>query len=597
MSIVQISCEKMINRGREVKNYKPFSLYTKLLVKLVIYLIIPLAIVSIILYRNLIIENEKNYNSNIEIIMNQNNNQRESYINNMLQIADSIASKVNLTGFMITKYKNINITYYDNVIRNIVEKNLGENGPYKIKIYYENKTIPRGFGIFYNYNDVEESEIIRGFIESDIREMWVTPSMALNEKENIYKNFKNHYTYLRKVVIEEKVAYILALSIGEEEMDGYLKENYSDSKYNLNQYFETAEYILLNRSSNKIEGQPLLEDLEGFLQKFEKYGYNIKKLAFDRFPQKLIYIWKPNYSKSYIAFGIIVFSILIVIFIMSIIKFIKNIFNTIYQCIDELEQSIRLGNYNKFEMNTRDENSLMILESIEILKIKKMFNQLIDKIQELLFIVAKESSLAKESQLRALQHQINPHFMYNTLEVFAYKMELYEHFEEADAMVSFAEMLRYNISFSSKYATVKDEIAQVYNYINIQCIKYEMKLEVDVPKEMYDIEMIRFILQPIVENSFTHGYKDETLKIYIKAYIEEEYIIFEIKDNGKGMSESKLKELRNALKEEEEAEGQIGLRNINKRLMLFYHGDYQLEIESNLNENMKVIIKIPKYIK
>ena len=223
-----------------------------------------------------------------------------------------------------------------------------------------------------------------------------------------------------------------------------------------------------------------------------------------------------------------------------------------------------------------------------------MFNELIDKIQDLMVKSVEQSTILKQSQLQALQHQINPHFMYNTLEVFAYKMEKYEHYQESDAISAFAEMLRYNITSTKKLTLLKDEISQLENYVKIQSLKYEVDFELNISEELLEQEMLRFIIQPIVENCFTHGYKGELLKIVISGIDLDSHMMIEICDNGLGMSSNHHECAGEIIMVEENSNEHIGLQNIIKRLNLFYSGDYKMEIESKVNQFTMVMITIPK---
>ncbi len=201
----------------------------------------------------------------------------------------------------------------------------------------------------------------------------------------------------------------------------------------------------------------------------------------------------------------------------------------------------------------------------------------------------------KESEIKALRQQINPHFLYNTFETFSYRMELHHLYEEADAMVSFSNMLRYNMSGSEAFSTLALELAQVDDFMNIQRLKYEnIEYDVNVPLALYDLKVPRFILQPIIENCFTHGYYNRDMYIMLNVWHDDSYIFFEIFDNGRGLSESELALINEALDtgEDKDRVG-IGLSNINRRLQLFYSEESKIQIYSKELQSTILNWKIP----
>lgn len=217
---------------------------------------------------------------------------------------------------------------------------------------------------------------------------------------------------------------------------------------------------------------------------------------------------------------------------------------------------------------------------------------------QLLKLTLKQAALLKDTQLMALQHQINPHFLYNALEVFSYKMELYHHEEEAEAIVSLSRLLRYNVAESNGYAALAEELKQVDHYLCIQRMKYrEIEFENRIDQKYLCAEVPRFLLQPLIENSIVHGYCGRPLSIVLSCAAEEGFLRFEIWDNGKGMAGEEEEALNKAL-QSTEAEGRpgaigIGLNNINSRLRLLYADACRITVESREMEFTKLSFRIP----
>ena len=274
-----------------------------------------------------------------------------------------------------------------------------------------------------------------------------------------------------------------------------------------------------------------------------------------------------------------------VIFPLINIRFVRQIFSRIVECIDRFSAQVKSGCYQPMPVDGEN----------EVAQITSAFNALIKKIQNLMDLTAKQTALAKESQLKALRQQINPHFMYNTLEVFAYRMELYGHEEESDAIASFSGLLRYSLAKSGTYVTLREEMEQVRRYIQIQRLRYEdVSFQLQIVPELMDAKLLPFSLQPLVENCFIHGYSGSSLAIRLTCKLSSEGLYVEIWDNGKGMSQSQLENVRESLdRGKDGADSGIGLGNIDQRLKLFYSDKSGIRLDSLEGFWTKVWFQIP----
>ena len=205
--------------------------------------------------------------------------------------------------------------------------------------------------------------------------------------------------------------------------------------------------------------------------------------------------------------------------------------------------------------------------------------------------IQKETAY-KDAQLKALLLQINPHFIYNTLDMFAGKLTLDGEFETADYICDFAQMIRYNTMTSTELPLEK-ELEHVINYVNLEKCRYgdSVELRIHVPEELRQIIIPRFLLQPIVENSFEHGFTgmapEEKRQIIITARKMEDRMILRVRDNGRGMSLKQVEEMNQKFSQPYDAialrhqkEHGIGLDNINDRLQIFSHSNDRLVLRS-----------------
>ncbi|WP_157950094.1 sensor histidine kinase [Vallitalea okinawensis] len=236
------------------------------------------------------------------------------------------------------------------------------------------------------------------------------------------------------------------------------------------------------------------------------------------------------------------------------------------------------------------------------LKIKEMLVEIDQLNKEALY----EQQLALNAELKALQTQINSHFIYNTLETFKMMAEIDENYELSDLITNFGDLLRYSMKWNEKKTvTLSQELVYIQKYIALLNVRfdYEINLMIHVNEELLEVEIPKMSIQPIVENSFIHGIeaKCEDSNIIIDA-VEDlgcDAICITITDDGIGMHKNQLKSINRALRgididHDETTEMGIGIKNISDRIKLFYGIDYGITYESVQNKFTKAIIKVPK---
>ncbi len=209
----------------------------------------------------------------------------------------------------------------------------------------------------------------------------------------------------------------------------------------------------------------------------------------------------------------------------------------------------------------------------------------------------------RKAVLSALKNQINPHFIYNTLSCVKNIGTQYDDSRIAEICDSIIQILRYSIK-DAPTATVKEEIEVLKSYLAIQSYRIEGRFDyrISVDESIMGYKMLRFLLQPILENSVMHGIspKKNVGKVQLSGNVEDDKIIFNISDTGVGMTPEALESLRKKLSEDhntqnrEDDEHGLGLTNINSRLRLFYGDEYSIKINSILNVGTFITISFPK---
>lgn len=257
-------------------------------------------------------------------------------------------------------------------------------------------------------------------------------------------------------------------------------------------------------------------------------------------------------------------------------------------------EQVKQGNLViRLEADTQDEISLLIQE----------FNDMMRQVDELIHTVEAKQILLKEAEIKALQQQINPHFMHNIMATIIGLAS--EGMDEEVITVSecMGDMLRYNMHFEN-VTDLRKEMKQIRNYVTVLKIRFEGRFDVfyDVDEECMDCSIVKFTLQPLVENAISHGLRDTRsdgmLRIRIKR--EEGHISILIFDNGCGIGKEQLVELNRRLQETSERPLEyidqyksLGLLNVHLRLKMYFGESYSIEIFSKEKKGTCVSIKIP----
>lgn len=231
------------------------------------------------------------------------------------------------------------------------------------------------------------------------------------------------------------------------------------------------------------------------------------------------------------------------------------------------------------------------------------FNHMAAKLEEMILNLIEKETAHRDAEVRALQSQINPHFLYNTLESLRMESELRGHDDIALALASLGKLFRYNIKWIGGLAQLYQEIDHVNNYITIMKIRYRGRIDfnTEILDDLLNCTVIKMMLQPLVENCFHHAFKnkDGLWAITIKGYISDEVLIIEIIDNGLGIEKEKLEATNRYLNRnmdiiaDKKAGSSIGVWNVNKRIKMQFGDEYGINIESTEQIGTKVIIRIP----
>lgn len=229
----------------------------------------------------------------------------------------------------------------------------------------------------------------------------------------------------------------------------------------------------------------------------------------------------------------------------------------------------------------------------EVGDLSESFNEMTDRIAELMEKFEKEQIEKRESVLWALKAQINPHFLYNTLDSIVWMAEAGQNEDVVEMTSALAKMLRASIGRDSETATLRLELENIRNYLRIQKYRYKSKLnyEIDVPEKLYNRRVEHLSLQPLVENAIYHGIRERREGGLITVFAEEREgnLVIAVEDNGVGMTEERIREIMNR----EESVKSMGVRNVDNRIKLTFGSEYGLKIESKPGVGTRVTMTLP----
>jgi len=235
-------------------------------------------------------------------------------------------------------------------------------------------------------------------------------------------------------------------------------------------------------------------------------------------------------------------------------------------------------------------------DEISFLTLK--FNSMIQQLSDLMEHTKQEQIKKREIELQMLQAQINPHFLFNTLNSLKWTAAINHVPVVSDGLTALAELLRNTIVDKKEMIPLRDEISNIENYIIIQRLRFGtlFTIEYNIEESLLDASVLKFILQPIVENSLIHGLdgaEQNNPIIFISAQMIGEQLKITVGDNGRGMNEEQLKRLLDFTYREKHRLSNIGVRNVHERIQLNFGTIYGITIHSQINEGTQVLLTMP----
>jgi len=353
--------------------------------------------------------------------------------------------------------------------------------------------------------------------------------------------------------------------------------------------------------SGKLNGK--LTNQSGVFQ-IEEYGV-LKNIFYDKsigLGCTLLYIAGTDFfsDNTHGTYNVILFSSLLLMLLNVLIVFLFN--NKVYRPITNIENALHAIVTGETELKLEN-----VKEGNELYPLYNDLNALTDRLKRLIDSEYTASLMKKQAEIDALQSQINPHFLYNTLESIR-GQAIEEGVTGIEKMVkALADIFRYSITNKNAMVTLEEELKNIDNYLNIQQFRFNNKFIVikNIEEDTKKCLIPKLIIQPLIENAIIHGLetKEEKGTIKITARSTADSVIINVEDDGEGIDKEKLDVISECLaygvnlKETKDIKVGLGLININERIKLIFDGTYGLNLYSIKNIGTNAELRIPKTLK
>lgn len=330
------------------------------------------------------------------------------------------------------------------------------------------------------------------------------------------------------------------------------------------------------------------ENSEGFIRYQEK-GYYLSKSKICNNELQVYTITSHDMeSKLFYIMGmfiLFIFAAIIIITYFTSRKVAKKSTRDISKIAEAFEQ-VKKGNLERY---------LNIDSSIEFKEIGEAYNLMLDGLKKNIKENKELTRHAAFAQVKQLEAQFNPHFLFNTLDNIRFMSKIDP--DASDNMIiALSTLLRYSISNAEEEIRVEEDMRYTESYLTILKIRYNRRFtyEIDLEEKVKKYLIPKLMIQSIIENAVKYGYEEvDTLHVTIKGFEKDGNLIFICKDNGGGMKEDLLKQIRENLLQPVNRTNHHGIYNIHRRIQLMYHGDYGVTLESKLGEGTVVTLTLP----
>jgi len=578
------------------KKLNDMSLKYKLLVLYLVFIFIPITINNLLFYNRISNDVMSTNMNRITSSVEKTKNEFRRMVNGVMTLSHAIYKEDNLYSLLDREYSNLNeyFTYYRDYLRPMMDKyliayDIIEN----ICIYTNNLTIPEA-GSYCQLNDnVRKSSwfLKLADFDNDILICFFIDDNPLYPKKRV-----SLFRYLDNLS-QDRYTKILRIDLNYDRITQILSDNGN-----------IGDVFLIDGENNIVcSTKPNVVTSEVLPATTENLGAGRKDfvVSLDFEDVTSLSGWKLTgvFDSGQITEALrntIIFSVMVSIICISTattaILLISKSYNKRIIKISRHMDKIKKEEFCLIEGNrSKDEIGLLIED----------FNNMIQKIRSLIEDVYKADLQKKnlelerkQAELNALQSQVNPHFLFNTLESLRVRSLLKDETETAEMIHHLSKIYRGMFIWKNDIITVKEEIEFINDYLELQKYRFADKFdyEVNVPEDVLACRIPKMTIQPFIENSCVHGMKKQIDEGFIYLGIEKlgDRLVINIRDNGIGMSEEKLSKILSSLNNDQYFHNDnIGIKNVYNRLKLYYGDQFQFDIRSSSNVGTQIYISIP----
>lgn len=430
-------------------------------------------------------------------------------------------------------------------------------------------------------------------------ENMINSAVVASEFSLDFKKDFDYETYLLLVENKSVEESNLEKMLGEANRIVGRLEGLTDSNTNMNHLKSVKKYLAsLETYKDRIE-ENISEGnkYEDNIEIWENDVQIVTSLVQDTISQYIFYeirdlqLSRTEYQEFFmdmIRFSLIVFAVILMVIIFLSYYIPLSITRPIRK-LSEVTEQVAKGN-----LEVRSQ----VRSGVEINMLSDSLNTMIDKINELLRQVTEEQVRLRKAEFELLQSQINPHFLYNTLDAIIWLAESGEEKKVVDMVGSLSEFFRTSLNRGEDMVTIKKELQHVGSYLEIQQMRYQdiLRYEIQVPEELYRYLIPKITIQPLVENALYHGIKNKRGfgQIVISGKIETDHFVIQVKDNGIGITEERLTQVNDGIRDKVLTGNDIyGLYNVNERIRLNFGEKYGLSLESTYGEGTVASLSLP----
>lgn len=491
------------------------------------------------------------------------------------------------TYFQYNEFKNI-INLYSSEIRDI-------------RIYSDNPSLLESGQIMKLTPDVVKTDWYNKISRADGRICWQYLPNATG------KSFNMCLTRVVRSLASYKKLGVLIISINEDYLNSLVRSEPYDTFFvdDLGHIFSAADRRLLGKNlvdtglsviygvdEGTVDIDYMNKPAKAIIKRFDPSVYNGSYKIISIVPVSVIE--EQANSSALLVAGIMTISLLLAFVLILIFS---NAISKRIRILSRDMHKVALGNFDITPVITGEDEIGQLFTDMNL-----MANSIRDLVQEVYVTKAQKDKLAirqKEIKLELLANQINPHFLFNTLETIRMKAHVNGQKELAEIVKLLGRIMRRNLEIGSEMITVESEVELVQCYLEIQRFRYGNRINYDIffeDEEIKKVKILPLTIQPLVENAIVHGleFKEGEGHVSVRMYRKNFYLFISVQDDGEGMTNEKLQEVLDSLDDMEDNLGKrVGLRNIHQRLKLFYGEEYGLRIYSQKNGGTKIDIMLP----